>query len=537
MMIAARYTNPLHRLLLVGPVPDEIIGNPTDIVPGDAGQGTAILGGQFALGGHKIQIEGNTPWRLRPPRDRWHTQLYGFSWLRDLRAVGSARARKRAQEIVASWIDTFGEWDQPSWRPQITGRRLAAWLTHGDFLLKDADAAFARLFFKSAVRQGRYLARAVRGGDDGAARLSAIKGLIYSGICLPRGERRAALGARLLEQELLRQILSDGGHCERSPSLQLAVLKDLVDLRQTLLGSHREPPPSLQGAVDRMAPLLRTFRHGDGRLALFNDGSEEDVWLIDLVLAQADAKGRPLVSAPHTGFQSIQAGRTALIVDAGRPSPVGRRAHAGTLSFEMSVGKDRMIVNCGGYVGPDAAWRRALRATAAHSTLSVDETSSSEIRDDASLGDGPRKVTIERKESDGNIWLDTSHDGYLHRLGVIHRRRFYLSADGGDVRGEDVLIRRASKGKGARHFNVRFHLHPDVHASMVQDGSAVLIRLPGGAGWQMRAAGGRLGLSESVYLSAPGNRRRTEQIVIEGEIAGETTTTKWAFRRVGQGSD
>lgn len=530
------YVNPFLRWFLAGPVPGSIVVPGSDIVPGDPGRGMALLQGEFALAGHIVEMGEAMPWKVRPPRDPWHTQLHGFAWLRDLKALASARARSRAREIVSSWIETYGQWDQPSWRPQIAGRRIAAWLANGEFLLKEAEGEFARRFFASLARQARFLARAALKGDDGAARISALKGLVYSGVSLPQGEGRARRGLKWLEAELSRQIAADGGHCERSPSLQLQVLRELVEIRQTLADAKRESPVSLQVAIDRMAPMLRTFRHGDGGLALFNDGIEETDWMVDLVLAQADARGRPHASAPHSGFQSLRAGRTYAIVDTGTPSAIGRRAHAGTLSFEMSVGKDRVVVNCGSYHGPDAPWRRAIRATAAHSTLGVEDYNSTDLLDDGSLGRRRAVVSVARREHEGSVWLDLSHDGYLASLGLRHRRRLYLAADGNDLRGEDTLTREnpAKKRKG-RGFAVRFHLHPNVQASLASDGSAVWLKLPNGPGWQMRAQGGKLALAESVYLGQPGERRRTEQIVIEGPIEAPETVVKWAFRRIEQG--
>jgi uncharacterized heparinase superfamily protein len=531
-MAESDYANALYRWLLVGPVPDRIAVLGADMIAGEPTQGSALLNGEFALAGRVVEVGANMPWSVRPPRDPWHTELHGFAWLRHLKALGEARAHVRARLMVGSWIETYGEWDAPSWRPQITGRRLAAWLANGDILLKDAEPPFARRFFASLLRQARFLSRAALKGDDGAARLSALKGLIYSGVCLPEGEGRARRGLKLLEAELTRQIAVDGGHCERSPSLQLAVLREIVELRHSLIDAREEPPIFLQVAIDRMAPMLRTFRHGDGALALFNDGVEESAALVDLVLEAADAHGRAFASASHTGFHTLRAGRTFAIVDTGTPPAIGRRAHASTLGFELSVGRDRIVVNCGSYHGPDAPWRRAVHATAAHSTLCLEDLDSSEVLEDGTLGRRRAQVSATRREHEGNTWLDASHDGYLAPFGLIHRRRLYLAGSGTDLRGEDSLIHRAGAKKAARRFVLRFHLHPGVQASLAQDGSVVWLKVANGPGWQMRAQGGTLALAESVYLGQPGQRRRTEQIIVAGEIGAPDPVVKWAFRRV-----
>ena len=86
-----------------------------------------------------------------------------------------------------------------------------------------------------------------------------------------------------------------------------------------------------------------------------------------------------------------------------------------------------------------------------------------------------------------------SHDGYRSLYGIIHRRRLWLSADGGDLRGEDMFT--GPEGRPVtvpdRRFIVRFHLHPTVKATLAQSGQAVLMRLPSGRGWRLRASGRR----------------------------------------------
>src|SRR5690606_5702292 len=136
--------------------------------------------------------------------------------------------------------------------------------------------------------------------------------------------------------------------------------------------------------IERMAPMLRALRHGDGGLALFNGASAEDPAIIDWLLTRANVKSRVAASAPHSGFHRIVSGRTTIIVDTGALPPVSanRWAHAGTLSFEMSAGRERLIVNCGAAPARGSAWRHAVRSTAAHSTVEVDEQSSADLDPD-----------------------------------------------------------------------------------------------------------------------------------------------------------
>jgi uncharacterized heparinase superfamily protein len=535
------YASSAYRLTLGGRAPDRLLLQPADMLPGDASRGSALLENRYAFAGQEVTVaagprpgvsQDGPPWRHTEAGEFWFRELHSFDWLRDLQALATQASRARARKLVLHWLDLHTAIDPRPWSPDLLGRRVTAWLAHGEFLLKDSDSSFSKRFFRGLALQARHLSRTARNGEDGAERLLAYKGLLYSGLSLPEGERRTQQALKLLAAELSRQILPDGGHFERSPSAHLSVLRHLIDIRGSLIAAGQPAPEALNNAIDRMAPVLRAYRHGDGALALFNDSIENEPWLIDLVLAQCAAKGRAQDNAPHTGFRRVQAGRSLLIADLGAPARCGRRVHAGTLSFELSAGKERLIVNCGTWRGDDDDWRKALRATAAHSTLTVNDTNSCELFDDGSIGAGPSRIESQREDQEGASWLEAGHDGYRAPFGLIHRRRLYVAPDGNNLRGEDILTRADAANRGGRSFAIRFHLHPDVQASLVQDGGSVLLRPPSGNGWQIRAAGGTIGLNESVYTGDGLTRRRSEQVIITGPVEAEETVIKWALRRI-----
>jgi uncharacterized heparinase superfamily protein len=523
-----RFANPLYRLTLMGGAPRKLTRVPPDALPGDAGRGAAVLAGKFFCAGHAI-VADRPDWYGSTTSVAALAELHGFGWLRDLAAQGGAAAQQRARDLIADWLDHEHGWHRVAWAPGVIGARVAAWLEHAKFIARGDGDDLGQRILASLARQLRHLWRVVETGDDGAERLAAIKGLIYGIHCGIADARRTEAALSLLARELARQVLPDGGHVERSPQVQLVALATLIDIRDMLRLAARDPTSELAAAITRMAALLRFFRHGDGGLALFNDSTEGNPALIDLVLARSESKERPPAEAPQTGFQRLAAERVVVLFDTGAPPPRGldRHAHAGTLSFELSFGKERLIVNCGAQESADPSWRDAQRTTAAHSTITVDDVNSSEVMSRAGLGRRVTQVTCEREEAEGNVWITASHNGYLAPFGLIHRRRLYLSQDGQDFRGEDSLT-GAHKGT----FALRFHLHPDVSASIIQNGAAALIRLPSGAAWRLQTNGGAMALVESVYLGRRQEARRGEQVVLTGRLAGEGASIKWALKRM-----
>ena len=525
-----------------GPIP-QLLHRPVDLVPGIAARGDALTQGIYDFGGHVVRAgevgeQTDTPWHHKGAGDYWHTELHGFAWLRDLHAAGTAEAAERARTMVLDWLQqhrTIESAAIATWGPEALGRRLPAWLSRSAFLLEGADDAFARRFHQGLELQASHLARTARNADEGLPQLIACKGLIESGLCLPDGEPRIAQGLKLLEAALARQASGNGDRLGRNPSAHLAALWCLAGLRATLDEGEHPASQALSEGIGRLASALRLFRHGDGGLALFNGGIEEERSLIDLALSQAaSGSGFAAPHAPDSGFTRIENRHATLIADTGAPASAGRWAHAGTLSLEMSAGRERLIVNCGCWRGGDRGWQEALRGTAAHTTLIVDDTNTATLGADGTIADGPNTVRVERHEQDGATWIDASHDGYLDTLGLIHKRRLYVGAAGADVRGEDSLTHLRQRRRRGREFALRFHLHPDVRSAMTEDRRAALLRLPGGAIWQLRAAGASMSIDESVYAGDGATRRRTSQVALTGPIE-DTLTVKWALKLLPKG--
>lgn len=525
---------PFYRYSLPGLVATAPTVTPTDSWPGNAEAGSEIVRGVFRFAGQEL-ADPAPLWHPPAAAPAWLAAMHGFAWLRDLRAAGGDAARRRARDLVRDWLERHETWSAPAWDPLATGLRLGHWLGCFDFFAASAQIEFRHRLLASIARQAQHLSRALPAGLGGADLIAAAKGLILAGVALPAGQGWRKCGLDIVLRELPRQILADGGHAERCPSRHMAVLRDLIDVRAALARAAPEAAPdavlaNLHTAIAAMVPVLRMLQHGDGGLALFNGATEEEGWQVDLVLQRAGGLRRPMVEAPDTGFQRLRAGRTVILVDAGQAPPRGldRAAHAGALSLEVSVGRERLIVNCGARPD-DATWVRAQRATAAHSTLVLNDTNSAELVH-GGIAQGARIVHSQRETDGGCIWLDLAHDGYRRRFGALHRRRLYLSADGAELRGEDRVEPSGNRVPGGT-FAVRFHLHPTVRASLAQSGDSVLLRPAKGGGWRFLAAGATIAVEPSVYLGKAGEIRHCQQIVLAGPVGPDGAVVKWALRR------
>ncbi|WPZ35335.1 heparinase II/III family protein [Thalassobaculum sp. OXR-137] len=529
----AYFASPVHAWRLSGPVPDGLAVSITDAWTGDSDLGRELLEGTYTLGGTAVQV-GADPWGQTGYSDAALEALHRFEWLRDLRDLGGDAARRRARDLVGAWIERYPAWDRLAWRADLLAARVAAWVHTFGFFADSADDEFRRRVLESLIRQYRHLQSAVESGPDGVSRLETLRGALIAGVALGAdGDEVQGLVDRL-DAAIRAQVLPDGGHRSRSPAMQTDALVALVDARAALRAAGRESTAALDETIQRMTGVLRMLRHGDGGLALFNGATEGQVWRLDTLIARTEAKTRAVTSALETGFERLVAGRAVAIIDTGAPVAADDTAHAGTLSLEFSVGKERLVVNCGAAPG-DPRWQGLLRASAAHSGLVIDDTNTTELRADGSLGRRPAQVRLERWEADGAVWVEAEHDGYRESHSILHRRRLFLAAGGDDLRGEDVLTYTGGPGAKPTEAAIRFHLHPRVSASLIQNGASVLLRMPSGGGWRLRVTGGKLALNESVYFGEGGHLQRTRQIVIGVPLDElrelESISVKWALRR------
>ena len=517
---------------------EKLLVAPQDIRTTDPTLAAEIYSGTFAFAGRLVDAGGASPFLAAAPSRDWAAELHGFGWLRHLGAADTALARSNARALVDEWISIRGGAHPAAHAPETTARRLISWLSHAPLILENAERSFYRRFLKSISRQIRALGRAVP--PDGAPCLQALTALAYSGLCVSGEARLIRTATRALGEELDRQILADGGHASRNPAVLLDLLLDLIPLRQLYLARDMSPPQPLNAAIDRVTPMLRFFRHGDGAFAQFNGAGPVETELVAAALAYDDARGAPVEDASHSGYQRVSAGEATLIVDAGAPPPfeLSDRAHAGCLSFEFSSGPDRIVVNCGIARRGRPDWDRAGRSTAAHSTASIADENSSGFASGrlrplfgARLISGPRKVEAYRDRSVGRLTLTMSHDGYLARFGALHRRSLALSGDGARLSGEDAFPTPGGAPGTDHAVTLRFHLHPAVRASATQDGHSVVLAPPNGPGWTFEALGHAVALEESIYFADPRGPRRSEQIVIATTLS-KAGRISWAFERM-----
>ena len=526
------------RLIGHGRQPLKLAAVPRDHVAGDRSRGDALLAGRLTVGSETLSL-ADADFAAIGADGALAEQLQGFSWLRDLAAAASRENGARLAEALAGrWLLAHGTRADDAWRPDLWGERILFWTAYAPYILSSRDAGYRSALLNTLARGARHLDSTADRAPPGLKRITAWAGVVAAGLLVQGGVTRVARGEAGLARALATAQFEDGGLTSRSPYEQMLLVDRLGLLRAAYFAAKQTLPDGIQAAAAAALAALHGVTMGDGALSSWQGGNPGDAARLTALIDGCGLRARPLRAARGWGYQRMSALGTILVLDAAPPPPPKMTAAgaASTLAFELSDGPQRLIVNCGGPAPFPSALSEplieALRSTAAHSTLVLAETNSTAILHDGSLGRGVTDVTVDRSEDNDSSRIEATHDGYVRRFGLIHKRSLMLGNDGKELRGADQLI-----GRGRRKvrefvpFAVRFHLARNVEATLTADGMGAILRSKGTPPWNFRCRGAMLTTEESLVVDGAGASHPTTQLVIVGEMSGIGGEIGWQFRR------
>ncbi len=529
-----------------------LLATVTNPLVGNKVPGTALRAGHFLVHGAKspiAQIDFVGAARMAPPLER---VVHSFAWLADLEASAPRETvTPVAERILGAWLAANPRMPSkpgkgPAWSVANAGTRELNWLVHAPLILSGNDKLLRAKMLAALSDTARWLDKNVGRGEDLLAQVAGWCGIIAAGLLLPDGKPRRLFGEAGLVRALGELVGDDGGVLSRSPMAQIEAIALLVKLRACYQAVKRDPPQALETIMGLMVPPLLVLTHGDGSLGSWQGGWAVDAGELSGLVAATGVRTRPLRDVRQWGYQRVVAQKGLLQFDAA-PPPLTRHARSGcasTLAFEFSHAGHRLIVNCGGAACAGGLMpvrlEQGLRATAAHSTLVLDDANSTAILMNGKIGGGVTEVEVDRRtllgdRHGGATRLEASHNGYAGRYGLIHRRILILRDDGTELRGEDLLIPTGGKGKSGKvGYAIRFHLGTGIEVGLSESGQGAGLALPDGSYWQFVAGGdGQVAIEESIWADGHGRPQPIQQLVVSGLVSRGGGNFAWLLKKMG----
>ena len=302
-------------------------------------------------------------------------------------------------------------------------------------------------------------------------------------------------------------------------------------------------PEALLRAIDRMLPMVRLFRHGDGTLSHFNGMGVTAADHLATLLTYDDMRSQPIHHAPYSGYERLEAGRSLVVADVGAcpPAAFAAEAAASCLSFEFSSGRSRIIVNCGAPAGGKPCGDRGGPFDAPRTRRQPSAPPRRACSSHAEGGAVTRFLAGWLLKRLGPVALAGARDGVRRTQRARPRpgrstpamtatapatasrieRRLRLSADGQWLEGEDRFSadqRHCGRGGGDP-----LPPRPGRQGEPRRTAAAVMLRSAQPGGLAFRGEPGRCVARGQHVLLPPDGARRTEQIVLRLK-SGETRT-------------
>ena len=534
-------SSPLYRWRFASAGPVKLVQSPINVRPSNPELAREYYAGQFTLAGETVGTNGSSPFALETSNTEWMDELHKFTWLRHLHAAENELARSNGAALISDWIDLWGNrYQSKPWFSEILAQRLIAWLSHGPALFQNLSDKSRLKFHKSIAQQSRYLHYNAQYSIDGYPRLISYIALAFYSLCVQSSEKTVYAAGKDLSREISRQILPDGGHISRNPKVLIDILADLVPLKKLYKDTGHPVPPEVLAAIDRMISAVQFFKHNNKELGQFNGTGKTPTEILSRILSRDGSIIPAPISAPHSGYEKLQGGQTSVIIDTGTLTnkAIANDAMAGTLSFELTSGQTRFITNCGVPEFNRHHYIQFARATAAHSTATIADTSSSRYAGESWLHKffpstlvlAPENVMASRHVTDGFNQVTASHDGYGPGFGLIHERELNLSNDGTQFNGIDRFLSSKSRKRSVVAMTIRFHLSPQLSASLLSSGYSTLVAAPNGDAWTFTCVDAPISLEESIYFSGSGQPRKSEQIVILADSSTHSEI-RWTLER------
>ncbi|MBU2917734.1 heparinase II/III family protein [Psychrosphaera sp. F3M07] len=399
--------------------------------------------------------------------------LYNLHYFDDLTAFNSDKRISLQIKWINKWIE-----DNPAavggngWEPYTLSLRIVNWTK--SFL---SGLNYDQNMLNSLAQQADFLSQDLEKHLLGNHYFVNLKALFFAG-CFLEGKNPDAwlnLAIKDFEKELNEQVLNDGGSFELTPMYHAILLTDLLDLANLFKCLPERVPSNIVSVVNKtivkMFNWLDIMSLGDDKISFFNDSAfgiapDNNVlrtyanklgFSVDKL---SEAKDKLAVyNLKDSGYVSVKGNNLQLIADLAEvgPSYIPGHAHADSLTFELSIDDQRVFVNSGTSLYGMSEERIRQRGTAAHNTVVINNTNSSEVWSGFRVA--RRANIIKRKVGDiteqQTVQFSASHNGYNKQgISCQHNRSWQVSLN-------DLEIKDKLEGEYQSAVAI-LHLHPDV---------------------------------------------------------------------------
>lgn len=474
-------------------------------------------------------------WKITNLDEDKTKKLHNFCWLP---ALNIKTEKELGCLIIDQWINNFSNYNEKYWALDVVTMRLIYWISSYEIIFKNSDLIFRSKVINNIVKQTKHLFKNISLVSSGVDKIRSLAALILVGNSFEQYEEYTQYGLKNLEDELGNFINKDGFVKSKNPEDLFWTLYFLVLIKEWLILSRKQTPAFINIYINSLGICFKFLRFSNGDLPLFNGANHINT---EKFYEFLESRGYEFEGMENIfcGYAKIKSKKIELFMDANNPSSMlhSRNYQAGPLSFELASSGIKFICNSGSGKNLGEELSYLSSSTAAHSTVTINDTSSCIFQKNAlirkyfgnSLIEKHNIVKKEFKNDKEFIQCIVAHDGYEKRFKILHERQITLFKLKNHIEGIDSLKCKDLENKNLT-FSVRFHIHPDIRITKTM-GNDILLSSNEGEGWIFRSPQIPTKIEKNLYFGNPDNIRESSFILLEGNIENENTNIIWHLEK------
>jgi uncharacterized heparinase superfamily protein len=474
-------------------------------------------------------------WKITNLEENKIKKLHNFCWLP---ALNIKTEKELGCLIIDQWINNFSNYNEKYWTLDVVTMRLIYWISSYEIIFKNSDLIFRSKVINNIVKQTKHLFKNISLVSSGVDKIKSLAALILVGNSFEQYEEYTQYGLKNLEDELGSFINKDGFVKSKNPEDLFWALYFLVLIKEWLTLSRKQTPAFINIYINSLGICFKFLRFSNGDLPLFNGANHINT---EKFYEFLESRGYEFENMENIfcGYAKIKSKKIELFIDANNPSSIlhSRNYQAGPLSFELASNGIKFICNSGSGKNLGEELSYLSSSTAAHSTVTINDTSSCIFQKNAlirkyfgnSLIEKHNIFKTEFKNDKEFILCIIAHDGYEKRFKILHERQITLFKSKNHIEGIDSLKCKSLENKNLT-FSVRFHIHPDIRITKTM-GNDILLSSSEGEGWIFRSPQIPTKIEKNLYFGNPDNIKESSFILLEGNIENENTNIIWHLEK------
>ena len=474
-------------------------------------------------------------WKITNLENDKTKKLHDFGWLP---ALNIKTEKELGCLIVDQWINNFSNYNEKYWTFDVITNRLINWISSYDIIFKNSDLIFRSKVINNIVKQAKHLFKNINLINTGIDKIKSLAALILVGNSFEQYEEYTQFGLKNLEDELSDFINKDGFVKTKNPEDLFWTLYFLVLIKEWLILSRKQTPAFINIYINSLGISFKFLRFSNGDLPLFNGANQINT---ERFYEYLESRGYEFENMENIfcGYAKIKSKKIEIFMDANNPSSMlhSRNYQAGPLSFELSSNGEKFICNSGSAKNLGEELSYLSSSTAAHSTVTINDTSSCIFQKNKMIRKYFGNSLIEKhdifkkefKNDKEFIQCTIGHNGYEKRFKLLHERQITLFKNKSHVEGIDNLKCKNLENKNLT-YSVRFHIHPDIRITKTM-GNDILLSSNNGEGWIFRSPQIPTKIEKNLYFGNPNNIKESSFILLEGNIENENTNIIWHLEK------